>query len=104
MEKFYAEEDITIFCWNFFSHSAENFREGNHSMCQKNSGMEKLLAEGGDITNFCWNFFFSQWRNNSWEDLFNVSEKTGHGKFLCRRKRYHYFLMEFFSSLCGKIS
>ena len=60
MEKFSAEEgDITIFCGNFFSHSAENYCEWNHSMCQKNSGMEKLYAEGGDITIFGWNIFFS---------------------------------------------
>ena len=42
----------------FFSHSAENFREGNHSMCQKNCGMEKLYAEGGDITILLLELFF----------------------------------------------
>ena len=45
MEKFSAEGDITIFCWNFFSHSAEKFREGNHSMFQINSGMENFMQK-----------------------------------------------------------
>ena len=54
MAKIYAEEgDITIFCCNFFSHSAENFRGRKYSMFQKFSGMQKFYAEGWDITNFC---------------------------------------------------
>ena len=42
----------------FFSYRAEKFREGNHSVFQKYSGMEKFYAEEGDIIFFCWNFFF----------------------------------------------
>ena len=37
---------------NFFSHRAEKFREGNHSLFQIFSGMEKLYAEG-DIALLC---------------------------------------------------
>ena len=72
----------------FFSHSAEKFREVNHSKFQKNSGMENLSAEEVDITIFCWKFFFSQCRKISWEEVFNVSENFRHGKIFCRR-RYH---------------
>ena len=42
----------------FFSHSAEKFREGNHSMFQKYSGMENFYAEEGDITIFRRKLFF----------------------------------------------
>ena len=42
MEKFYG--DITIFCWKFFSHNSEKFREVNHSTFQKYSGIEKIYA------------------------------------------------------------
>ena len=60
MEYFSAEEGhITSFCWNFFSHSAEKFREVNHSMFQKYSGMENFYAEEGDITILHGKIFFS---------------------------------------------
>ena len=66
IKNFSAEEgDITIFCWNFFSHSAKKYREGNHSMFQKYAVMEKFYEEEGDITIFRWNFFFSQCRKIS---------------------------------------
>ena len=58
LKNFSAEEgDITIFCWNFFSHSAKKYREGNHSVFQKYAGMEYFSAEEGHITIFRWNVF-----------------------------------------------
>ena len=65
-------------------------------MFQKYAGMEKFYKEEGDITIFCWNFFFSQCRKISSEKLINVSELLRHGKFFCRRRRYHYFPLEIF--------
>ena len=51
---FLQKKDISLFSVGiFFSHSAEKFREGNHSMFQKFSGMEKFYAEGGDISIIC---------------------------------------------------
>ena len=59
MENLSAEEvDITTFCWNFFSHSAEKFREGNHSMFQINSGMENFMQKM-EISLFSVGTFFS---------------------------------------------
>ena len=55
---FLQKKEISIFSVaTFFSHSAENYSEGNHSMFQNSSGMEKFYAEEGDITIFCWKFF-----------------------------------------------
>ena len=56
---FLQEKEISLLSvGNFFSHSAEKFREGNHSMFQKFSGMEYFSAEEGHINIFRWNFFF----------------------------------------------
>ena len=82
MEYFSAQEGhITSFCWNFFSHSAEKLREGNHSMFQKNSRMEETYAEGG-ISLFLLKLFSSQCRKILWGESFKVSEICGHGKTL----------------------
>ena len=40
--------------------------------------------------------FFSQCRKISWGESSNVSEIFGHGKFFCRRRKYHYFLFQVF--------
>ena len=40
--------------------------------------------------------FFSQCRKISWGESLNVSEIFGHGKFFCRRRKYHYFLFQVF--------
>ena len=63
---FLQKKEISLFSvGTFFSHSAEKYSKGNHSMFQNYSGMEKFYAEEGDITIFCWNFFFSQCRKVS---------------------------------------
>ena len=56
---FLQKKDISLVSVEFFSHSDEKFREGNHSMFQKNSGMEEIYAEGGDITLSVETFFLT---------------------------------------------
>ena len=48
------QKEISLFSvGTFISHSSEKFREGNPSMFQKSSVMEKAYAEEGDITISC---------------------------------------------------
>ena len=44
-KNFMQKKEISLFSvGTFFSHSAEKFREGNHSTFQKYSGIEKVYA------------------------------------------------------------
>ena len=61
---FPQKKELSLFSvGTFFSQSAEKLREGNHSMFRKNSGMEKLYAEGGDITLSAETFFLTVPKN-----------------------------------------
>ena len=85
----------------FFSHSAEKFREGNHSMFQINSGMENFMQKM-EISLFSVEIFFSQCQKVSSGESFNVSEIFGYPKILCIRRGYHFFLLQLLFSHTAK--
>ena len=59
MENFLQKNEISLFSVGiFFSHSAEKFCEGNHSMFQINSGMENFMQKK-EISLFSVGIFFS---------------------------------------------
>ena len=101
---FLQKKEISLFSvGNFFSHGAENFREGNHSSFQKNSGMEEAYAEGEDITLSVETFFLTVPKNFV-GGIIQGFRNIRAWKILCRRWGYHYFpLKTFYLTLPNKI-
>ena len=80
----------------FLSHSAKKFRGGTIQGFRNIRVSKNFMHKKGSSLFSVETSFFSQCRKISWEELFNVSEIFANGKFLCRRRTHHYFLLELF--------
>ena len=96
---FLQEKEISLFSvGNFFSHSAEKFREGNHSMFQKYAGMEYFSAEEGHINILRWNFFFLTVPKSFVRGIIQCFTKFRAWKNFMQRRGYQYYLLKFLFS------
>ena len=90
MEKFMQKKEISLFSvGTFFLTVPKSFVRGIIQRFRTIRVSKNFVHKKGLSLFSVETSFLSQCRKISWEELINVSAFLRHGKFFCRRIRYH---------------